>query len=623
MMKLNTALAAAAVAALLAGCGRNDVAEAPPPPAQTSPSQAFLAMTESQAQAMLRQVPLYATALGVSEDYVGMKFSDKLGDFSIAAIDRKKAANAEFLAELTHFDRNQLQGVAATTYDVLQTSLNLAAEFQPYVHGAYSPLGIFSPYTVTQISGPHIELPRVLQTQHPLNSRADADDYLARLGQMQQAFIDIAEVVRLDAEKGVIPPAFALQGAINMIGRMIAPAPSAHPLVDSFAKRLQQVGDISEQQRRQLVAQAAQLVETRVYPGYTELRVALEGILPQATDTPGIWALADGEKRYQLALQAFGGAGKSAAEIHQLGLGEVVRIQAEMDAILQSQGYTDGGVIERYIALSKQPRFIYPNTDAGREQLLAGLNTQMAEIADLLPNILITLPQADVEVRRIAEYEQDGAPGGYYTSPSLDGSRPGIYWINLKDTADWPKFTLPTLTYHEASPGHHLQIAIAQEIDNMPMIRNMLWYSQYGEGWALYAEVLAKELGLYDDDPYGDLGRLQAELFRAARLVVDTGLHYKQWSREQAIDYLHRATGESLASVAREVERYAVWPGQACSYKLGQLKVLELRELARQQLGDAFDLRAFNDQILIRGAVPLPVLEANIKTWIAQTDISH
>ena len=157
----------------------------------------------------------------------------------------------------------------------------------------------------------------------------------------------------------------------------------------------------------------------------------------------------------------------------------------------------------------------------------------------------------------------------------------------------------------------------------MPMIRNMLWYSQYGEGWALYAEVLAKELGLYDDDPYGDLGRLQAELFRAARLVVDTGLHYKQWSREQAIDYLHRATGESLASVAREVERYAVWPGQACSYKLGQLKVLELRELARQQLGDAFDLRAFNDQILIRGAVPLPVLEANIKTWIAQTEISY
>ncbi|TQV72640.1 DUF885 domain-containing protein [Exilibacterium tricleocarpae] len=616
MMKLRTALAALGVAALLTACDGGEAPAAELPQAATDQSAAFLAMTEEQAKTFLRRAPLFATSLGVSADYLGEKFSDRLGDFSVAAVAENKAANAEFLAALDKFDSSRLQGTAATTYDVLKTSLQMAAEFKPYVHGAYNPLGIFSPYPVTQISGPHISLPRALQTQHPLTSEADAEDYLTRLGQIQQALADTAAVVRADADQGVLPPGFALEGAINTIAQMTAPAPATHPLVESFDQRLQQVDSVTAERRRQLVARAATLVETGVYPGYAALRAALEELRPRATDDPGIWALPDGEKRYQLALESFGAAGKTAAEVHALGQREVERIQAEMDRILKAQGYAEGSVIERYIALSQEPRFIYPNTDAGRQELLAGLNAQMEQIAGLLPDILLTLPKAGVEVRRIAEYEQDGAPGGYYTGPSLDGSRPGIYWINLKDTADWPKFTLPTLTYHEASPGHHLQVAIAQEIDDLPMIRNMLWYSEYGEGWALYAEVLAQELGLYDEDPFGDLGRLQSELFRAARLVVDTGLHYKKWTRQQAIDYLHGATGETLAAVTREVERYAVWPGQACSYKLGQLKILELRARARQRLGERFDLRAFNDQLLIRGAVPLPVLEANIEQWI-------
>ena len=241
----------------------------------------------------------------------------------------------------------------------------------------------------------------------------------------------------------------------------------------------------------------------------------------------------------------------------------------------------------------------------------------MVTVTELLPSILKTLPKAPVEVRRIPEYEQDGSAGGYYTPPSLDGSRPGIYWINLKNTEDSPRFTLPTLTYHEASPGHHLQVAIAQEISDMPMLRNMIWFSSYGEGWALYAEVLAKEMGMYDDDPMGDLGRLQSELFRAARLVVDTGLHHKQWSREKAIDYMHATIGGSRAEVTREVERYSVWPGQACSYKLGQLKILELREQAKQALGEDFNLAEFNDQVLAHGSITLSVLVNKIETWIA------
>lgn len=288
-----------------------------------------------------------------------------------------------------------------------------------------------------------------------------------------------------------------------------------------------------------------------------------------------------------------------------------------MAAILEAEGLDSSDVIKTYNELFKDPSYLFANTDAGRQELLDYLNENMATVTAQLPTILKTLPKAPVEVRRIPEYEQDGSPGGYYTPPSLDGSRPGIYWINLKNTGDSPSFTLPTLTYHEASPGHHLQVAIAQEIEDMPMIRNMIWFSSYGEGWALYAEVLAEEMGLYKTDPMGDLGRLQSELFRAARLVVDTGLHHKQWSREEAIDYMHETIGGSRDEVTREVERYSVWPGQACSYKLGQIKILELRAHAKKQLGDKFDLAEFNDQVLIHGSITLSVLVDKIEAWIA------
>ncbi len=261
---------------------------------------------------------------------------------------------------------------------------------------------------------------------------------------------------------------------------------------------------------------------------------------------------------------------------------------------------------------------IYPNTDEAKEELLASLRGQVDQINALAPDWFGTLPPQAVEVRRIPVYEQDSAPGGYYTSPSLDGTRPGIYWINLKDTSDWPRYTLKTLTYHEAVPGHHFQIALQQDVEDMPLLRNMMFYSEYGEGWALYAEKVADEMGMYEGDPLGQLGRLQSELFRAGRLVVDTGLHDKRWTREEAIDWMVKHTGETRAAVTREVERYSVWPGQATSYKLGQLKILELRARAEEALGDDFDIRAFHDAVLLDGSMPLPVLEARIDEWIEE-----
>jgi uncharacterized protein (DUF885 family) len=583
---------------------------------QTKESSAFLAMMDEHSKSLLRLSPTSATSLGVSEDYFGMKFNDKIGDFSVNRIAKIRALRAEIAADMLEVDRALLTGTAATTYDVVASSLAMTEKFEPYIFGAFDALSIFTPYAITQLSGIHIDLPRALQTEHPLENKENVEDYLTRLSLIGEAFTDYADVVRYDAKKGVTPPKFAIKGALNVIDGMTSGLPIDNPLAVVLDNRLKAVTTITMKERAAYVKRAASIISEKVYPGYTNLALALNETLANAQTEAGIWALPDGEKRYELALKNYGAGDKTPEQVHQLGLSEVKRIQAEVDVLLQSVGRTEGDVMTRLIALSEDPSFLYPNTDEGRQALLTKLNAQMEEVEVLLPNILLTLPKANVEVRRISVFEQDSAPGGYYTGPSLDGTRPGIYWINLKNTADWPSYTLPTLTYHEASPGHHLQVSIAQEIKDLPMIRNMLWSSAYGEGWALYAELLAKELGLYKNDIYGDIGRLQSELFRSARLVVDTGIHYKKWSREKAIDWMHKNTGESVASTTREIERYSVWPGQATSYKMGQIRILELRKIAKEKLGDKFDLREFNDQILISGSVNLSVLSANIQSWI-------
>jgi uncharacterized protein (DUF885 family) len=583
---------------------------------QTKATSVFLAMMDKHSKSLLRLSPTLATSLGISEEYLGMKFNDKLGNFSVDSIAKAKALRAEIAADMIKVDRTLLSGTAATTYDVVASSLAMTEKFEPYIFGAFDPLTIFTPYSITQLSGIHINLPRALQTEHPLKNKGNVEDYLTRLSLLGQAFTDYADVVRFDAKNGVTPPKFAIKGALNVIDGMTSPLPVNNPLAVVLNNRLKSVTTISMKERSAYVERAAIIISENVYPGYANLALALNETLVNAQTEAGIWALPNGEKRYELALKSYGAGNKTPEQVHQLGLSEVKRIQAEIDVLLKSVDRTEGDVMTRLIALSEDPSFLYSNTDEGRQKLLNKLNTQMEEVEALLPNILLTLPKAKVDVRRISVFEQDSAPGGYYTGPSLDGTRPGIYWINLKNTADWPSYTLPTLTYHEASPGHHLQISIAQEIKDLPMIRNMLWSSAYGEGWALYAELLAKELGLYKNDIYGDIGRLQSELFRSARLVVDTGIHYKRWSREKAIDWMHKNTGESVASTTREIERYSVWPGQATSYKMGQIRILELRKIAKEKLGDKFDLREFNDQILIHGSVNLSVLTTNIQTWI-------
>ncbi len=612
---------------LLAGCGERsapvedaDVVGNMEPTQEAAPTPASMlqAMLRDHAQEVLRSSPEFATTLGVGEDIAGEGFNARLGSYGFASNEKARSQNEMFLQEIRGFERDQFTGQDAITYDALRYAYQTGARRNQFDFGGATPYGSASPYAVTQISGPHLGLPSLMLNRHKVETRQQAEDYISRLNEFGRVFDETIETVSGDAALGVTPPIFAIDGAINSIEGFTAASPAENVLATGFVQKLEGVDELSAEDRSALAARAVEAVETNVYPAYARLAAALENLKPQAGKDAGIWRLGDeGAAFYAHALQSYGAGSMTAEDVHQLGLSEVARITAEMDAILKAQGLSDGSVAGRFKAIGARDDMRYPNDDDGRAQLLSDLNDQVNEIMARAGDWFGTLPEQPVEVRRIPVYEQDSAPGGYYNAPSLDGTRPGIYWINLKNTADWPKHTLKTLTYHEAVPGHHFQRSL-ERAAGLPLIRNMLGYSEFSEGWALYSEQVAAEMGMYADDPLGNLGRLQSELFRAARLVVDTGLHHKQWTREQAIDYMLNNTGRSEASVTREIERYSVWPGQATSYKLGMLKMNELRNKAEEALGHDFDIREFHDEILLTGTMPLPVLERKINTWISE-----
>ncbi len=612
---------------VLTGCGERsapakdtatDATEPQPQDAAPTPTTFLMDMLDDHAAQVLRASPEIATYLGVSEEIAGEGYNARLGGYGFAANEQARSQNEMFLQEIRGLERDQFTGQAAITYDVLRNAYQTGARRNQFDFGGATPFGSASPYVVTQLSGPHLELPSLMLNQHKVESRQGAEDYIARLNEFGRALDETIETMSGDAALGVTPPIFAIEGALNSIAEFTGFAPAENVLATSLAQKVESVSGLSPADRADLAQRAAEAVETSVYPAYARLAVALENLKPQAGGDAGVWRLGEqGTAFYAHALSAYGAGAMTAEDVHQLGLSEVDRITAEMDSILDAQGLTQGSVAERFEAIGARPEMRYTNDDDGRAELLSSLNDQVNDIMARAGDWFGTLPEQPVEVRRIPVYEQDSAPGGYYNAPSLDGTRPGVYWINLKNTADWPKHTLKTLTYHEAVPGHHFQRSL-ERAAGLPLIRNMLGYSEFSEGWALYAEQVAAEMGQYADDPLGDLARLQSELFRAARLVVDTGLHHKQWTREEAIDYMAGVTGDTRDAITREVERYAVWPGQATSYKLGMLKINELRDKAEEALGPDFDIREFHDEILLTGTMPLPVLGRKIDAWIKE-----
>jgi uncharacterized protein (DUF885 family) len=464
-----------------------------------------------------------------------------------------------------------------------------------------------SPYTITQQDGAYFDTPDFLNTTHTIETAADADAYLARLQQFGKVLDNDTAEQRFQAGRGFLAPAWSIDLGLGQMRKLREVAPDQSTMVESIARRTAAKGIAGDWARR-----ATGIVTDTVYPALDRQIAAMEKLRPTTRPGDGAARLTNGDAIYAEALRQATTTNFSPAEVHQMGLQQVADISNQLDAILKTQGYTKGSVGERLAALNKDPRQLYPATDVGRAALLDGLNAGIKDMYARLPQAFATVPSAPLEIRRVPPEIQDGASNGYYRRAALDGSRPAIYFINLKDTGDWPKYTLPTLTYHEGVPGHHLQISVAQESKDIPTIRKLGFFSAYSEGWALYAEQLASELGVYADSPLGQAGFLQSFLFRAARLVVDTGLHTKRWSREQATDYMVRTTGFARARSQREVERYCVLIGQACSYKVGHTAWTGARDESKRALGDRFDLKQFHE-VLREGAMPLSILQRRIR----------
>ena len=553
------------------------------------------------ADEMLRRVPERATSLGLDVGPLA-ELRSKLHEESPEAIAQDKADTARRLAQLKAIDRTKLTGIDAVSYDTVLFDLSVEDEANKAFD--YGTGGARSPYVLSQLTGAYQSVPDFLDTQHPIKTVSDAEDYLARVAAFATLMDQELEVFQHDQAKGVLPPDFVIDKTLVQMQALLATPAEKATIVTSLVKR----------------AAAARLPgnwQSRIVSGYNVLVLpalqrqadALRAARPHAVHTAGVARLPRGGEFYRLGLKTYTTASLSPADIHKTGLALVESLSAEIDAALRKQGMVDGSVGQRLAALAADKRYLYDDTDAAKETLIADLNARVAAMQANLPERFDHLPKVTVQIRRVPKAIEAGAPGGYYQRGALDGSRPGAYYINLRDTAEWPRWTLPTLTYHEAIPGHHLQISLAQETAKLPLIRKMVGFSGYSEGWALYAEQLAVEMGMYDADPLGHIGQLQAALFRAVRLVVDSGMHAMDWSREKAVDYYVDALGDKRSAAITEVERYCVWPGQACSYMIGKLTWLRLRDQAKAALGAKFDIKLFHDAGLLSGAVPLDVLD--------------
>lgn len=596
-MDRRTFLAATAAAAALA----------PAASAATPEDGKLRAIFDRIFEENLENSPEAATRLGLDKGPRAAAKS-RLNDVSVAGLDADKARTERHLKLLRTVDRAKLSPAEQANYDAVD--FTLSGDVAAGKRYAFGYEGAGEPYVISQLTGAYQEIPDFLGSQHTIETKADADAYLARLSAFGAVLDQEIGRLRRDVSLGVVPPDFVIERTLAQM-KALRVEPAQSPLVSSLVSRAKEKGIAGD-----WAAAAERVVAGEVYPALDRQIAILGELRPRATHDAGVWRLPGGEAYYRDALRNFTTTTLTPKEIHQMGLEQARELSARADVILKGQGLTQGTVGERIAALFKDPKHLYPNTDAAKEQLIADLNALVREIRPRLPQMFGTLPKAEVEIRRVPKFIEAGAPGGYYNRPTLDGSRPGIYWINLRNSAENPRWTLKTLTYHEAIPGHHLQRSLQQEADQ-PMLRRTAGFPAFAEGWALYSEQVALEMGMYENDPLGELGQIQASLFRAARLVVDTGLHAMRWSREKAIDTMVSIDGSPRSSATTEIERYSVRPGQACAYMVGKLTWLRLRAQAQQALGPRFDIRKFHDAGLLGGAMPLTVLEGVIARWTA------
>lgn len=529
------------------------------------------------------------------------KLTDASTEFDVKLWEKGKRD----LDTLHRYDRASLPEDKQLSYDILDWYLDDNVRAKPF---------LFHNYPVNQMFGVQNDLPTFMAMKHQVHTIEDADQYITRLMRFREKFDQVIEGLKLRERNGIVPPKFVLAKVYEEMCGFKSVEPEDNILYTSFIEKLEKTGAIPAETKTSFRQQAKAAIKNFVYPAYDKLGAQITDQQSRATDDDGVWKFPDGDAYYAYVLRGQTTTELTPEQVHTIGLAEVERITAEMKGILDGLGITGRTVAEHMKELQKDPQFHYPDSDEGRAQCIKEYQAIIDEVNGGLGDAFDLRPAIGVEVQRIPEFREKGSAGAYYESPALDGSRPGVFFANLRNMEEVSKWGMRTLAYHEAIPGHHFQLAIQQQNEG-PTFRKVVHFTAYVEGWALYAERLAWELG-FQKDPYSNLGRLQAELFRAVRLVVDTGVHYKRWPRQQAIDYMIANTGMGDQEVTAEIERYIVMPGQACAYKIGMMKILDLREKAKQELGPKFSLKEFHNVIIRDGAMPLEVLEKVVARYI-------
>ena len=576
-------------------------------------------LANRQAVLFLIRNPELFTQIGAVDGTIFDRHSGKLAAVGVAKRDQDYAFAEKLIGEVKEFDRTRLVRQDQITYDILLDFYGSMLQYKRFEWLSSEGL-----YPISPMFGTQITLPSFLQSSHVVKNEKTARNYVARLEAMGAKLDALTAEMQRQVKLGVMLPPSLLEKSLTVIADTVKAVPSENGLVSSFVEKMNKVSGLDTDLKAQLQSTATAAVKDRVYPAYARMTDALIALRSQAAPQgAGAARLPDGARYYQFMLKQMTTTDDPPEQVHQLGLNEVARIEAEMDALLKSQSMSVGTVAERMKKLREDPRFLLPSTDEGRAQMLTRYRQILDEVSARMPEYFSTLPPEKLSVVRVPIAAEKGSAGAYYNAAAMDGSRPGTFFANLRDLKEMPTWGMKTLAYHEGIPGHHFQIATAQGLKGLPLIRQQSIYTAYVEGWALYAERLGAEMGLYKDDPFGDLGRLQAEIFRAVRLVVDTGMHAKGWSREQAIAYMVNNTGMGESEVTTEIERYMALPGQACAYKVGQLKILALRDKAKTALGARFSLKDFHAVVLDSGAVPLTILEQLVDEWIAQAVITN
>jgi uncharacterized protein (DUF885 family) len=566
--------------------------------------QRLTAFLDQIFQEQVAMSPQTLTALGIKRDY------GRLNDYTDAHNERQLAHVRAALERMrSEFDPDRLSPAGRLSYRLFENQVERGiASHQWRWHGL--------PFTT--MGSPMGNLPTFLINQHRVDTVEDAEAYVSRLREVERVMNEISANARRQAEMGVVPPRFAFAPVREDGRRILTGAPfdggAENTVMADFRRKVEALDAPSDTKAR-LIDEASAALTGPFRRGYEAMLATIDAIEPRAPVQHGAWNMPDGAQYYAHQLRQMTTTDLAPEQIHQIGLDEVARIHGEMEKIMRRVGFT--GTLQQFFEhLKTDARFQYPNTVEGREQYLADSRRYIAQAMAAAPRMFRRLPRAPLEVRAVEEWREQTAGVAFYNQPSMDGSRPGIYYVNLSDMRQVLRPQVEAIAYHEGAPGHHFQIALAQELEGLPMFRRFGGYTAYTEGWGLYAERLGQELGFYED-PYSEFGMQSLELWRAVRLVVDTGIHHKRWTREQAIEYFQRNSLLSERDIVKEVERYIGWPGQATAYKIGQLKIFELRARARTALGNRFDIRDFHAVVLENGALPLNELERQVDAYIA------